>query len=135
MKYLTLRTLLARNGFDWLSNTVVAVVLNNYTFDESHRSLSEMEISGATVLSSARVTDKSITDDGWAESRSVTLPVVPQGGPYTLVLFLDTTGRSTGMYPLVAYSGAAGITTATNGDVIVRPENALDDGAGKWFRF
>ena len=135
MKYLALRTLLASKGFDWLSNTIVAVALNNYTFDESHESLSEMEIAGATVLSSVRVTSKSITNDGWAESRSVTLPVVPQGGPYTLVLFMDSTGRSSGMYPLVAYTGASGITTLTNGDVIVRPEDALDDGVGRWFRF
>lgn len=135
MKYLKLRLLLSSNNFDWMTSTIIAVVLSNYTFDENHASLAEIELSGATTLSTARVLNKSVTADGWAASQSVTLPVVPLGGPYTLALMVDTNGRSTGVYPLVAYTGVNALTTSSSGDVILRPENALTSGVGKWFRF
>lgn len=135
MKYTKLRTLLASNGFDWISNTIIAVAVSGYTFDESHASLAEIQLSGATVLSTATVINKSVTEDGWAASQSVTLPVIPTGGPFPLLLMVDTTGKNDGIFPLVAFTGVDGITTATNGDVIVRPENSLIAGTGKWFRF
>lgn len=135
MKYLKLRTLISTNNFDWVSSTIIAAVLSNYTFNESHASLAEIEISGATTLSTARLVNKSVTLDGWAASQAVTLPVVPLGGPYTVVLMVDTNGQSSGIYPLVAYTGANALTTTTNGDVLIRPENSLVLGVGKWFRF
>jgi hypothetical protein len=91
-------------------------------------------LAGGTVVSTARTFDKSVTVDGWAASAPVTLPVLAIG-TYTLVLAVDTNGRSTGMLPLVSFHGANAITTVTNGDVIVRPENSDVTGVGKWFRF
>jgi hypothetical protein len=134
VKFLRLRTLLALKGLDWVNDNIVAIALTGYTFDENHATLADIESAGGTVVSTARTFDKSVTVDGWAASAPVTLPVLAIG-TYTLILAVDTNGRSTGMLPLVSFHGANAITTVTNGDVIVRPENSDVTGVGKWFRF
>lgn len=130
-KYVKLRSFLATNGFDWVSSTVTAVVLSNYTFVETHASLADIQASGATVVAVARLNKKTVTTDGWAASQPVTIPVLP-AGTYVLVLMQDVNGKPTGIFPLVAFSSFA---TSTTGDVIVRPENSLTAGTGTWFRF
>lgn len=134
MKYVTLRNLLAVGSLDWEQGVIMAVVLGNYTFDEDDANLHDMQLAGATVLSLGRLSGNVVTDDGWAASESVLLPVVQSGGPYDVVLFLDSTGDRIGYLPLVCFPDA--ITTASNGDVVLRPDGVLVDGTiGNWFRF
>lgn len=134
MKYVTLRNLLAVGSLDWEQSKIMAVVLDNYTFDENDTNLHEMQLAGASVVSVARLSGNVVTDDGWAASESVLLPVVQAGGPYDIVLFLDSTGDRIGYLPLVCFPDS--ITTVTNGDVVLRPDGVLVDGTiGNWFRF
>lgn len=133
MKFDKLRTLLADGALNWGTQTITLAAVSGYSFSASHASLADIQLSGATVLATGRLQSKSVSSDGWAKSSSVTLSVVPQGGPYDLILFLDTTGTPTGIFPLVEFPDA--LTVAANGDVIVRPDGALVSGVGNWFKF
>lgn len=134
MKYLALRNLLATGLLDWETARVFAVVADTYTFNAADTNLFDMQLAGLTVRSIAPLSGKEVTADGWASSQPALLPVVQAGGPYDLILFLDTTGDRIGYLPLVCFDNA--VTTATNGDVVVRPEGVLITGStGKWFQF
>jgi hypothetical protein len=134
MKYIALRSLLATGLLDWATARVFAVAVGNHTFNETDTNLFDMQLGGVTVLSVAPLMGKEVTTDGWASSQPVLLPVVQSGGPYDLILFLDTNGDRSGYAPLVCFDNA--ITTATNGDVIVRPEGFMaTNNTGKWFQF
>lgn len=134
MKYLALRNLLASGLLDWETARVYVVVADTYTFNESDTNLLDMQLAGLTLRSIGPLSGKEVTSDGWASSLPALVPVVQAGGPYDLILFVDTTGSLSGYLPLVCFANA--FTTATNGDVVVRPEGVLITGStGNWFRF
>lgn len=132
MKYDKLRSLLGNGGLRWTVDTITCAVVSGYTFNASHANLTDIQAAGGTILATSRLTQKAVTSTGVVQSAAVTLKVVPAGGPYDIILFVDTTGQSTGLFPLVNYPDV--VTTSFSGDVIVRPDGSLVSGTGDWFQ-
>lgn len=132
MKYDKLRSLLGNGGMRWTVDTITCAVVSGYTFNSVHANLTDIQAAGGNILATSRLTQKSVTSEGLVQSSAVTLKVVPAGGPYDIILFLDTTGQSTGLFPLVNYTDV--VTTSFSGDVIVRPNGSLVSGVGDWFK-
>lgn len=132
-KYDSLRYLLGTGTLDWVSSPVVVSVVDNYNFDATDATVSDIQLSGAKFLANATINNKSVSSDGWAVGSSVLFTSVQSGGPYDLVISVDTNGLPNGSKLLVHYNNA--VTVAANGDVIVDPDGGGAGATGNWFRF
>lgn len=131
MKYNIFRYQLSQGSISWDNDSFMAVVLAGYSFNEAHQTLADINLSGGATVCTGQLSQRVVSTTGWAVSAPVVLPVVPQGGPYDLVLVQIGGSTPQDCTPLVFYDNA--LTPATNGDVVMYPEDAGD--TGRWFRF
>lgn len=132
-KYDSFRYLLGTGSFNWEDSSVFISVVDNYTFDATDQTVSEIQLAGADFLATGTISNKSVSSGGWAVGSSVLFTSVQSGGPYDLIISLDTDGQASGSKLLVHYNNA--VTVAANGDVIVDPDGGGAGVTGNWFRF
>lgn len=132
-KYNSFRHLLGTGAIDWPNSDITISVVDNYSFNASDETLADIDLAGADILATTRISNRSVSDDGWAIGSSALFTSVASGGPYDLIICLDTNAQRSGAKLLVHFNNA--VTAASNGDVIVDPDGGGSGATGNWFKF